>query len=209
MPPRPKFTREELVNAALNLISEKGTEALSARELAKKLGSSTRPIFTVFNDMDELRAEVRRLAARHVARSAEEAMRQNNCLLEAEARAIHFAMQEPNLYKLVFMTGTGEQESIEDVLVDTEVAPGKYAGFIEQKYGLSEQEATLLFSHCWIYTFGLGSLCANGRISFSDEQLDMLLNDDFWGMYERIKSGKLGNKASVPIRPDQQEASGL
>lgn len=40
MPPKPKFTREEVVEAALRLISEKGTDALTARELGERLGSS-------------------------------------------------------------------------------------------------------------------------------------------------------------------------
>ena len=33
MPPRPKFTREEIVAAALELVSEKGMSALTSRDL--------------------------------------------------------------------------------------------------------------------------------------------------------------------------------
>jgi len=47
MPPKPKFTREEVVDTAIELIKDKGIEALTARELGAKLGSSARPIFTV------------------------------------------------------------------------------------------------------------------------------------------------------------------
>lgn len=43
MPPKPKFTREELVLASLAIVGEQGVEALTARELAKRLGCSTRP----------------------------------------------------------------------------------------------------------------------------------------------------------------------
>lgn len=59
MPPKPKFTKEEIVQAALNVVSEKGVEALTAKELGTALGSSARPIFTVFNSMKEVRDEVR------------------------------------------------------------------------------------------------------------------------------------------------------
>lgn len=48
MPPKPKFTKEEMVGKALRIVEEKGASALTARELGKALGSSTRPIFTIF-----------------------------------------------------------------------------------------------------------------------------------------------------------------
>ena len=62
MPPKPKFTREEIVAAALEIVSQRGVEALTARELGVALGSSARPIFTVFRNMEELQQEVRTAA---------------------------------------------------------------------------------------------------------------------------------------------------
>ena len=58
MPPKPKFTREEIVAAALELVSEKGMSALTSRDLGARLGSSARPIFTVFNSMEEVQASL-------------------------------------------------------------------------------------------------------------------------------------------------------
>ena len=60
MPPKPKFTREEIVAAALELVSAKGMEALTSRYLGAQLGSSARPIFTVFRNMEEVQQAVRR-----------------------------------------------------------------------------------------------------------------------------------------------------
>ena len=48
MPPKPKFTREKITEAALNIIRTRGAESLTARELGKALGSSPCPIFTLF-----------------------------------------------------------------------------------------------------------------------------------------------------------------
>ena len=44
MPPKPKFTKDEIVQAALEVVSQKGVEALTAKELGDALGSSARPI---------------------------------------------------------------------------------------------------------------------------------------------------------------------
>ena len=39
MPPKCRFTREEIIQAALDLTAEKGVGALTARSLAQRLGS--------------------------------------------------------------------------------------------------------------------------------------------------------------------------
>ena len=62
MPPKPKFTKEEIVQTALAVVSEKGVEALTAKELGNALGSSARPIFTVFSSMKEVQDAVREAA---------------------------------------------------------------------------------------------------------------------------------------------------
>ena len=54
MPPRAKFTKEEIVTAALTIVREEGLSALTARNLGKSLGSSACPIFTVFSSMEEV-----------------------------------------------------------------------------------------------------------------------------------------------------------
>ena len=62
MPPKPKFTREKITEAALNIMRARGAESLTARELGKALGSSPCPIFTLFADMDEVKASAMRAA---------------------------------------------------------------------------------------------------------------------------------------------------
>ena len=58
MPPKPKFTREEIVAAALDIVRERGLKGLTARDLGARLGASARPIFTVFENMEDLTREV-------------------------------------------------------------------------------------------------------------------------------------------------------
>ena len=46
MPPKPKFTKEELVQAALELAREGGLEMVVARNLGQKLATAPSTIFT-------------------------------------------------------------------------------------------------------------------------------------------------------------------
>ena len=49
MPPKPKFTEKEMLDAGIPLVREGGVEALTARNIARILNSSSRPIFTLYN----------------------------------------------------------------------------------------------------------------------------------------------------------------
>ena len=44
MPPKPKFTKDQMIAAALDIVSEKGLSALTARNLGARLGGSSRPM---------------------------------------------------------------------------------------------------------------------------------------------------------------------
>ena len=73
MPPKVKFTKEEIVQAALEVARVKGAAEVTTRDIAAQLGVSTRPIFTWFRSMDEVRAEIRRAAEEDIRRDAQRA----------------------------------------------------------------------------------------------------------------------------------------
>ena len=74
MPPKPKVTKEEVAAAALTIIKEQGVEALTARNLGNRLGTSARPIFTAFKNMEDLQQKVRRAAMERDERYVKKAM---------------------------------------------------------------------------------------------------------------------------------------
>ena len=59
MPPKVKFPKEEIVAAALRVARRKGLDGVTTRDIAAELDISTRPIFTFFRSMDEVRDAVR------------------------------------------------------------------------------------------------------------------------------------------------------
>ena len=99
MPPKPRFTREEIVAAALDIVSRKGIEALTARELGEALGSSARPIFTVFRSMAELQQEVRSAAMRRFESCAGRTMPGVPLFKQVGMQMVLFGAQESKLYQ--------------------------------------------------------------------------------------------------------------
>lgn len=56
MPPACRFTREQIVAAALAITRERGFDAVTARAIADTLHSSSKVIFSAFSGMDDLLA---------------------------------------------------------------------------------------------------------------------------------------------------------
>ena len=57
MPPKAKITKEMILNTVLKITKETGFEAVNARSIAGRLQCSTRPIFTCYENMEELKKE--------------------------------------------------------------------------------------------------------------------------------------------------------
>lgn len=189
MPPKPKFTREEIVQTALEIVSQKGVEALTAKELADALGSSARPIFTVFNSMKEVQDEVRAAAMhRFVESFAEQKLPGMPLFTQVGMQMALFGAREPKLYQLLFMQENRSAVSFDDVFGELGPTAGTCIGLIREEYDMSEAEARLLFENIWIFTFGVGALCATRMCHFSEAKLGEMLSTEFQAMMLLVRS---------------------
>ena len=198
MPPKPKFTKEEIVAAALELVSKKGTEALTARELGDRLGSSARPIFTVFNSMEEVQEAVRAAALKRFESYAQKAMQYTPVFKQVGMQMILFAIEEPKLYQLLYMSENAGATDFDGIVARLGDVAHLCVDVIRRDYGLSKEDAKTLFEHVWIYTFGIGALCATGMCRFSREEIIQMLGQDFMAMLFFAKSGRLNMPTPIP-----------
>lgn len=188
MPPKPKFTREEIVQTALDVVSRKGVEALTAKELGDALGSSARPIFTVFTSMKEVQDAVRAAAMRRFESFAEQKLPGMPLFKQVGMRMVLFGAREPKLYQLLFMQENRNAVSFDDVFGELGPTAETCIALIRETYSLSETEARLLFENVWIYTFGVGALCATRVCHFSEEKLGEMLSTEFQAMMLLVKT---------------------
>lgn len=188
MPPKPKFTKEEIVQTALQVVSEKGVEALTAKELGDALGSSARPIFTVFRSMKEVQDEVRAAAMDRFEHFVGQKLPDMPLFKQVGMQMVLFGVREPKLYQLLFMQENRSAISFEDVFGALGPTAKTCIALIQEEYDMSEEEARLLFENVWIYTFGVGALCATRVCNFSEEKLGNMLSTEFQAMMLLMKS---------------------
>ena len=190
MPPKAKFTKEQITKAALGVVSEKGVQALTAKELGAALGTSTTPIFTVFNSMQEVQDAVMLAAMERFEEYAHKAAHLGPVFKQVGMQMILFAKEEPKLYQLVFMSAINEAQTFDDIYAHLGSVADECLDVLQKDYDLSKENAKTLFEHVWIHTFGIGALCATGMCDFSHEQIAEMLTQDFTAMMMLMKSGK-------------------
>ena len=190
MPPKAKFTKEQITKAALGVVSKKGVQALTAKELGAALGTSTTPIFTVVNSMQEVQDAVMLAAMERFEEYAHKAAHLGPVFKQVGMQMILFAKEEPKLYQLIFMSSISEAQTFDDIYAHLGSVADECLDVLQKDYDLSKENAKTLFEHVWIHTFGIGALCATGVCDFSHEQIAEMLTQDFTAMMMLMKSGK-------------------
>lgn len=204
MPPKAKFTREEIIEAALSIAAEKGLKSLTARELGSALGTSSRPIFTAFKNMEEVLSEVRKAALDKFEVYARRAMNFSPVYKELGVQMILFATEQPKLYRLLFMTEKPEAQSFDDVFANLGDMATLSVEVIQRDYELSYENAKLLFKHNWIHTYAIGALIATGVCKFSEKEIQDMLSREFVAMLMLIKSGKAESCTTISTKQEGQ-----
>lgn len=187
MPPECKFTKDEIVAAALELVRAGGADAISARAVGASLGASSKVIFSAFSGMEELR--------RAVVQAAEQLQRQ---FTEEYAKTsgfppyksigmayILFARKEKALFQLLYMRDRREEnrenelDSIAGIL-----------GLLMNTLHISRDQALLLHAEMWAYVHGIAVLLATGYEAWDETLISRMLTDGFEGL--RIRHSQEG-----------------
>lgn len=191
MPPKPKYTKDEVIAVALDAVREIGIDALTARELGRRLGTSARPIFTAFENMEELKSHVRKAALREFENYAKNFQDYTPAFKHLGMLMISYAIKEPQLFKLLFMQEHTDGQSFQNTIQDLGGMVHVCIDVMQKDYEISEAHAKILFDQLWVYTFGLCTLCAMKVCRFTEDEIAEMLGRAFVGMVMLIKSGKI------------------
>ncbi len=191
MPPKAKFTKEEIINASVEIIETAGTESLTARNLGDKLGSSARPVFTVFSGMDEVTVAATAFADSLYARYVEQGLKAPLPFKGVGEGYIRFASEHPKLFRLLFMKENANVADMQNVLQGIEASYDKILNSVRESYGLDANTAKKLYLHIWIYTHGVAVLIATKMCKFTEEQISEMLTTVFTSLLVRAKKGEL------------------
>ena len=183
MPPKPKFTKEQIVEAAYELARSEGIDAVMARDVGKKLGATASPIFTVFSGMSELKREVYQLAKRRCIAYLSEAFDYRPAFKAFGMRWVRFAIREPHLYSLLILRSPSDGPYLQNDIIAA--LSGRVTGSIRDAFGLSETRARELLNQMVIYVSGLAAIQSAGMGQFNEAQISRVLGEACLSMVVR------------------------
>lgn len=179
MAPKVKFTRAEIIDAAINIIRYQGIDGLTARILADELGSSTKPIFGLFEGMDEVKKECLIKANELYQDFLHKEMYAGEYppYKASGMGYIKFSIEEKELFKLLFMRDrTGEivgedRESIRDIL-----------DIIMNNLSIDEDTAFAFHMELWIFVHGIATMYATNYLDWDLSYVSNMLTDVYTGL---------------------------
>lgn len=189
MPPKPKCTKEEIVKVVLEMTRETGFESVTTREIGKRLGTSSTPIFTWFKNMHDVKNEVRNYAMKEFENYVRDALNYTPAFKQVGMKMVEFAIKEPKLFQLLYMQEHDESQTFEDMMGELGETVDVCIEVIKKDYDLCEDEARMLFHQVWLHTFSICVLLANKVCHLSMDEVSKILTLEFQGTLTLIKSG--------------------
>ncbi len=190
MPPKQKFSKQEMIMAALEITRRDGISALTARGLGAELDSSSRPIFTVFQNMDEVQNEIMLAAKALYNQYVAKGLAEPNPFKGVGMAYIQFAINEPKLFHLLFMTENRAAPELTDVLSIIDENSSRILEAVQKEYGLDAAKARKVYQYLWIFTHGIATLCATKVCQFGDAEISTMLDDVCRSILQRLKAGE-------------------
>lgn len=180
MPAAKKVTREDIINAAVEVLRDGGFSSINARSVARKLGCSTQPIYFSFRSMDELKAALtQRAIEMHTQRVRESlrAHRGNDSRYSSYGMGfVRFAAEEKQLFRWLYLEGeqTGPYRS--DVLLPEVIA------VIVDELGYSEDTARRFHQDMLYFSYGLAILANTDHLHLTERELREAFHREFRGL---------------------------
>ncbi len=157
------YSYDNIIEAALEILREDGWRAVTTRAIAKKIGSSTMPIYSRVKSVDDLEQDVR-IKVREILKEFQRRPVTSDTLLNVAFGYVAFARDETNLFRYLYLERP-EKLSSEDSSGMSETFASDFGEDSEEQKALENLQRTghdELVQYTWIFVHGLATLVSSG-----------------------------------------------
>ena len=161
--------KEEIIKKAVVIVNKKGWDSINARDLAKALKISTKPLYRIYQNMDEIKEDMYKEIYRQYDEFITSRVDNKKALVTLCVAYVEFAKIYKNLFVSLFLSNNLKWQSIDDVL-NEKWNQGAIINLVN-KQGYTFEEAKDLFMHVWLYANGLATLIATNQLDIDDKEI--------------------------------------
>ncbi|MBP1994373.1 TetR/AcrR family transcriptional regulator [Paenibacillus eucommiae] len=183
MPPKAEITKEKILEAAFEMVREKGLEVLTARSIAQRLRCSTQPIYSVYGNMEEVKDDVFNQAVDFALASMKQFDNdKNEFAMNLAIGCLLFARNEKHLFRTLYLS---------DFRMDylkrnkNKLNEELYAAFLQIDSRLStieESKAEKIFLKLTTYWLGIGTMINTNSLELDINEATEMLEE----MYQNL-----------------------
>lgn len=168
------ITKQQILNAAYDVVRTEGFGGFTARNIAKKMKCSTQPIYLEFKNMDDLKNELFEKIKGYLKTEIYSHEHTGDPLLDACLNYIYFADTEKVLFRALYIENHLGIEKMHKISLDFAL---NLMNEKEETKDFSDDEKFQLFTKIWIVAQGIASLLSSGLLAMNSEQVEASLND--------------------------------
>lgn len=160
MPPKNKFTMDQIIDAAFTIAKNEGIDSITIRKVAELLGSSIAPIYVNFDDVEQLK---RAVVKKVIQLSQEMLYEQNsgNAFRDMGIASLRFAKEYPVLVRDFVMKPNEYFQDYDEQMGTELVEHMKKAPDLE---GFTDEELMMILLKMRAFQMGLTVMLANGLL---------------------------------------------
>ena len=177
MPAVRKVSKEQIIDAAVDVLRDDGFSAINARSVAKKLGCSTQPIYFSFRNMEELKAALTERAIQMHTQRVRDSLRiheGNDSRYSSYGMGfVKFAAEEKQLFRWLYLEGEQLGPYQNDVLTSEVIS------VITEEFGYEEDVARRFHQDMVYFTYGLAILANTDHLHLTEAELRETFRPEF------------------------------
>ena len=166
------IVKEQVLDAAFEIIRKEGYPVLSTRKIAQQLGCSTQMIYKWYGTMDELKKDVVAKITDYLKTIIYSFYKTGNPFLDVEIGYVYTAHAEPLLFKFIYIDNSLSVK-LTDVIKDRRIVSVIRKDFRMASY--RKNQKTVLDN--WVYVHGLAILIVSGVIAYDEDKIKNMLSD--------------------------------
>lgn len=171
---RKTITKEQILNAAYDVVASEGFSKLTARSIASKMKCSTQPIYLEFKNMEDLKNALFLQIEDYLTKVILEERHTNDVIVDMALNYVHFACNEQTLYRTLFLDNYENSHKMTEFV---------YRSFMESIENdeeiskLSEEKKKALLTGTWIVSTGIASLQSGHLMQPSDQEIIAMMEN--------------------------------